>query len=371
MKKITVFIILICMCIVVFFYFQSNEKNSQELFSKESIKKIDIEKHSQAKESTTNTQIFQSQNKESSIITDEKIASFGLNHALAYFESQENFDHNGVEVDRIIHVNVDEACGGPDKIVLFKKNDIYAGVAKVNVEYGKMRIGQLGPGNYSDRNYTATYIEKPYITLEEARENVSILNPDLKFLDFTNPCVSERTLGYSHLPFFRFTDENGRKFLYNIDGVPNKLFSEELAMENLRIQLEGLDSPNAHKVNYSKEEIEDFFRSNIPETRLKVIASYDTNKIYQLVYDIDPEVQRAAFLEILDYSSPSGNTYLEDYYTDMLSANLNYEALLELQGFDFNQFNNISKNDFIEYLKESSSFVNLSEKQKNEILNKL
>ncbi|MCP4523209.1 MAG: hypothetical protein GY828_03240 [Candidatus Gracilibacteria bacterium] len=300
--------------------------------------------------------------------SEKAIAEFGLHHALDYFKRDERFDHEGVEVDRVIHINVDEACGGPDKLVLLKKNGLYAGMAKVNIEQGEMRIGQHGPGNYADRSFDGVHIEKPYITLEEAIEQVAELREGLTFKDYMNTCFDGNIGSYSHMPYFRFVDETGEEFLYNIDGEYKHLTNHKNLKKQMEAYLAEPEDPIRDKADYTDEQVSEFFKSDIPEMRLKVISSYNSEKIYQLVYDQNSEVQRSAFLEIFDHSAPSGNPYLEDYYTDMLSANLSYEALLELQGYDFEQFNNLSKTDFINYLKDSSSFVNLTEEQQNEIL---
>ncbi|MGB2110512.1 MAG: hypothetical protein ACPHY8_00865, partial [Patescibacteria group bacterium] len=300
--------------------------------------------------------------------SEQEIADFGLNYALDYFQSEDDFDDEGVEVDRIIHINVDKACGGPDKLVLLKKNDLYAGYTQVDIDKQNLIFGSTSPGNYSDKNFDGVHIEKPYISLEEAIEQVSQLKEGLIFKDYMNTCFDGKIGSYSHMPYFRFVDEKGEEFLYNIDGEYKQLINHKNLKKKMAEILAESEDPKWDKAEYTPDELNEYFNSDIPEKRLKVISSNDSEKIYQLVFDTDPEVQRSAFLEIMDHTRPNGNLYLEDFYTDLLSANLSYETLLELQGFDFEKFNLLSKKDFINTLKESSSFALLTERQKNEIL---
>lgn len=305
----------------------------------------------------------------------ESVESFALNLAKNYFDANPQFDSEGLSVQRVLDVRSGEICGDY-QIVIFEKNGIYGGSASVKLSSsGKYEYLSVGPGNYSDREHTAnSREEKPYLTLEEATEKVLALNPHLVFDGYSNPCIilpnGEGRMVMMHMhPFFRFLNEQGESYLFAIDGVLSKLIDEKTLIERHIQAAHEIEDPNWNKVHYTPEQVTKFYHSQIPEERIKATYGYDHEKTYQLIFDQDASVQRAALQSIEEQKTPSGKYYIEEYYRNILaSEDLSFDAFSAFTEMDFEKFSYLTREEFWQEATQSPAFQKLSQEDKDFIL---
>lgn len=305
----------------------------------------------------------------------DDVKSYALNLAKTYFDSNPNFDSEGLSVDRVLEVYSGEKCGNYE-IVIFQKNGIYGGSASIaSTSSGSYEYLSVGPGNYSDREYTSDMPEEvKYLTLQEANQRVLLLKSDLVFDKYVNPCIllpngESRRFLMPDYAYFRFLDSENKAYLYMINGQYDALIDEKKAIENQIKSAFEEEDPTWLEVDYTPEEISKYFSSSIPEERMKVTRTQETEKIFQLVFDENKDVQYAALNALMDKKILDQELYyIEEYYESIISNNeLSFESIELFLLQDYSKYNNLTLKDVYKEIVKSSSFEKLDDKQKNHI----
>lgn len=364
---IALFIIFLLFCFIFYLNKVINQKQNEN-----KVEKIQALTRS-LNASNINLEPILDETKNEQKINDVK--SFALDLAKTYFDSNPNFDSEGLSVDRILQVYSGEKCGNYE-IVIFQKNGIYGGSASIaSTSSGSYEYLSVGPGNYSDKEYTP---DKPqeikYLTLQEATQKVLLLKSDLIFDKYVNPCIllpngESRRFLMPDYAYFRFLDSENKAYLYIINGQYNALIDEKKAIENQIKSAFEIEDPSWLDVDYTYEEISKYFSSPIPEERIKVTRTKDGEKIFELVFDENKQVQYAALNSIMDKKILDQDLYyIEEYYDYIITnTDLSFESMELFLLEDYSKYNNLTLNDVYNKILKSSSFEKLDDKQKNHI----